>query len=90
MTGFVLAVLITVGSDKSVCPPHEQTMLEKQATGVYLEVPRPTDCQWIYEEREEEWTADPERGGTFTKVTKPKTVKPRPSRKGDPKPDDGR
>lgn len=90
MTELLLAALITVGSDKSVCPQRAQTMLEKQANGVYLEVPRPTECRWVYEEREEEWTAEPEKGGTFTRITKPKTEVPRPPRKGDPPPDTGR
>lgn len=90
MTGLLLAVFITVGSDRSVCPQRDQTMFEKQANGVYLEVPRPTGCRWVYEEREEEWTETPERGGTFTRITKPKVERPRPPRKGDPPRDDGR
>ena len=84
MTGALLAVLLTIGSERSTCPQNEQTVLKKLPSGVYVEVPRPTGCQWIYEEREEEWTEMPERGGQFTRETKPRVVKPRPPRPDDP------
>lgn len=79
MTTFVLAALITIGAEKSVCPaqPQPATVLERQSDGVYLEVPGPTGCRTVYEEREEEWTATPEAGGTHTKETKPPVERPR-------------